>query len=320
MTGSHSISVQNNKVKYEFLVKRNITVIQGNSATGKTTLVDLIREYQQVGSESGINLSCDKKCVVLEGNDWLSTLGNFKDSIVFIDEGNRFISSVDFASAIKRTDNYYVIVTREGLENLPYSVDEIYGIHTSGKYQNLKQVYHEFYHIYTDNSIENNFQKVITEDSNSGHEFFSVAFEKECIAANGKSNIYQLLVDSKPEEKILVIADGAAFGSQMNQIMLLSERKKNFSLFLPESFEWLILQSDIVNAPSIKKILENPENFIDSSKYFSWEQFFTAFLIESTDGTYLKYSKKKLNQNFLEESIKSKILKSEAMKGINDKR
>ena len=31
---------------------------------------------------------------------------------------------------------------------LPYSVDEIYGIHVSGKYAGLRQVYHEFYHIY----------------------------------------------------------------------------------------------------------------------------------------------------------------------------
>jgi|GEM_PF-4655430 len=41
-----------------------------------------------------------------------------------------------------------IIVTRENLENLPYSIEEIYGICTSGKYANLKQVYHEFYKIY----------------------------------------------------------------------------------------------------------------------------------------------------------------------------
>lgn len=150
MKGSYKISVQNNLVKYEFTIRRNITIIQGNSATGKTTLVDLIREYQLNGADSGINLSCKKKCVVLEGNDWQQMLTLFTDCIVFIDEGNRFISSKDFASAIKATDNYYVLITREGLENLPYSVNEIYGIHTSGKYAGLKQVYHEFYHIYND--------------------------------------------------------------------------------------------------------------------------------------------------------------------------
>lgn len=174
MKGSFEIQIQNNKVKYEFTIRRNITVIQGDSATGKTTLVDMIREYQQNGQESGVILSCKKKCVVLEGQNWKQELSLISDSIVFIDEGNRFVSSVDFASTIKETDNYYVIVTREDMETLPYSVDEIYGIHTSGKYADLKQIYHEFYHIYNFNNSKNlKTDVVISEDSNSGYEFFS---------------------------------------------------------------------------------------------------------------------------------------------------
>lgn len=172
MKGSFEIQIQNNKVKYEFTIRRNITVIQGDSATGKTTLVDMIREYQQNGQESGVTLSCKKKCVVLEGQNWKQELSLISDSIVFIDEGNRFVSSVDFASTIKETDNYYVIVTREGMETLPYSIDEIYGIHTSGKYADLKQIYHEFYHIYNFNNSKNlKTDTVISEDSNSGYEF-----------------------------------------------------------------------------------------------------------------------------------------------------
>lgn len=60
------------------------------------------------------------------------------------------------------------------METLPYSVDEIYGIHTSGKYADLKQIYHEFYHIYNFSNYEK--QKtdtVISEDSNSGYDFFT---------------------------------------------------------------------------------------------------------------------------------------------------
>lgn len=150
MKGKYLISISNNKVKYEFSIKRNITVIQGDSATGKTTLVDMIREFEQNGFDSGINLSSKKKCRVLEGNNWQENLSLINDSIVFIDEGNRFVESADFAKAVKNSGNYYVIVTREGLDNLPYSIEEIYGIHTSGKYADLKQVYHEFYRIYGD--------------------------------------------------------------------------------------------------------------------------------------------------------------------------
>ena len=48
-----------------------------------------------------------------------------KDSIVFIDEGNDFVMGDTFAAAIQKTDNYYVIVTRERIPSLPYSVEEI---------------------------------------------------------------------------------------------------------------------------------------------------------------------------------------------------
>ncbi|MDO4340180.1 MAG: hypothetical protein Q4C91_19155 [Eubacteriales bacterium] len=71
-----------------------------------------------------------------------------KERIVFIDEGNVFVYSTEFARAVQESDNYYVIVTREGLANLPYSVEEIYGIRESGKYATIKQTYNELYHIY----------------------------------------------------------------------------------------------------------------------------------------------------------------------------
>lgn len=41
MRGIHHITIQNKRVRYDFDVRRNITVIRGDSATGKTTLVDM---------------------------------------------------------------------------------------------------------------------------------------------------------------------------------------------------------------------------------------------------------------------------------------
>lgn len=147
MKGKYSITVGNNVLQYKFEIQRNITIIKGDSATGKTTLVDLIREYYENGEQSGVSLQCDKVCVVLEGRQWKILLDNIHDSIVFIDEGNAFVTSNDFADAVKHSDNYYVIVTRESLPTLPYSVDEIYGIKSSGKYGTLRQTYQEFYRI-----------------------------------------------------------------------------------------------------------------------------------------------------------------------------
>ena len=141
MKGKYSVVVGNNVLQYKFEIKRNITIIKGDSATGKTTLVDMIREYYDNGEQSGVTLQCDKQCVVLEGRQWKVLLENINDSIVFIDEGNAFVTSYDFANAVKNSDNYFVIVTRESLPALPYSAEEIYGIKSSGKYGTLQKTY-----------------------------------------------------------------------------------------------------------------------------------------------------------------------------------
>lgn len=167
MRGTHRIIVQNKRIRYDFEIKRNITVIRGESATGKTALVDMIREYFENGNASGVELNCDKECTVLEGRTWLGQLAQMKDSIVFIDEGNEFIMSDDFSTTIQNTDNYYVIVTREGIPSLPYSVEEIYGIRNSGKYGTLKRTYNEFYHLYQASDFNRMVEPemLITEDS-----------------------------------------------------------------------------------------------------------------------------------------------------------
>ena len=81
----------------------------------------------------------------------------------------------------------------------------------------LKQVYNEFYHIYADTlSAEGSSAvAVITEDSNAGYEFFESVCDNRipCNSAGGKSNIVSLLRCRK-ESAMLIIADGAAFGSE----------------------------------------------------------------------------------------------------------
>ena len=312
MKGIHKVVVGTKYLKYEFELRRNLTIIRGDSATGKTTLVDMIRTHMNDGESGPVTLNCDKSCYVVEGNLWKGQLDNIQDSIVFIDEGNEFVKTKDFARAIQQTDNYYVIVTREGLPALPYSVEEVYGIRTSGKYGTLKRSYHSFYRIYPDSTTEKiKPEKILTEDSNSGYQFFDAVcaeHQMQCDTANGKSNVFSYLKVHK-DEKILVIADGAAFGPEMDRVLQLVQTRKNLALYLPESFEWLILSSGILKDAEIVQILRTPSNYIDSKKYFSWERYFTELLTEKTSRTYLNYTKKTLNEAYLNDGTKNAILR-----------
>lgn len=196
---------------------------------------------------------------------------------------------------------------------------EIYGIRDSGKYGALKQVYNEMYQIYSQESIAGQLypNKVVVEDSNAGFKFFESICScngLDCIAAGGKSKIFGLLCNME-KDNLLVIADGAAFGCEMEKVMALVNENTGIHLYLPESFEWLLLNSEVIKDKTLKNILEDTADYVVSEEYNSWERFFTDLLVKMTQGTYLAYTKSTLNQAYLQGNIPEKVLQK--IKGIS---
>lgn len=319
MNGKHRIVVQSKRVKFDLIVQRNITILRGDSATGKTTLIDMIDQYCRAGEASGVSLYCDKRCEVLEERRWESNLAVITDSIIFIDEGNKFVFSKEFAKAIRHTDNYYVIVSRENFSTLPYSINEIFGFKTSDRYANIKQVYNEAFNMYSGLTTRTVVKPtlIITEDSKAGGQFFN-SLGVRCIHAGGKSNIIKYLSHIDSNDKVLVVADGSALGSEIDAIMQELYIHTNITLYAPESFEWLLLKANLFpDGNKIKAVLDNPAEYIDSKFYFSWERFFTAYLVDITtrfedNGSMIGYkypsNKDKLPEVYLTKKSKDKIL------------
>lgn len=313
MRGEHQVVVRNNRLQIKLLIRCNLTILQGNSATGKTTLLELIDQYDEMGEASGVVVNCDVPCKVLSGRSWERDLADISDSIVFIDEDSTFMRSHEFAHAARNSNNYYVLVARESMAQLPYSVDEIYGLRNTGrassKYPAYSRVYASTYRIYGDDSfVGERPELVVVEDSNSGYEFFSALCEKSgvaCESAGGKSRIYDVVRDCEAKS-VLVIADGASFGPEMELVTSL-RRFKDVRLFLPESFEWLVLESGLIGGKEVRNMLRHPADYIESSEFFSWEQFFTSELIEATRGSYLAYGKAQLNPCYLQQRERAAI-------------
>ena len=132
----------------------------------------------------------------------------------------------------------------------------------------------------------------------------------ECVKSNFKTLMRQL-----DKEPALVIADGAAIGSEMNELYQIMCQRPAVKCYLPESFEWMILKSGVIDGKSVQDILNHPEDFVESRNYFSWERFFTVLLMEYTRDSYFKYSKNRLNGTYLHEKIKSAIL--DVMEGVS---
>lgn len=312
MTGTHHVEVKNRDAVFKFDLYRNITIVRGDSGTGKTTLYEMIADYTRLKEASGVNISCDKACVALTDIDWKNQLKGIKDSIVFIDEGAEFLKTKDFARAIKDTENYYVIFNRESLHDLPYSVEEIYEIKASGKYHRFKKMFkHNAKHVYYKEKAPTNlkYDTLLTEDSKSGYQFYQHYFENSdiiCFTSESNAAIFSWLKEHE-DRKIFVVADGAAFGSEIDRIMKMRSFP-NIRLCLPESFEWLILKSGIINTVDMKKV-DDPGDYIDSAKYFSWENFFERYLIDITVNTPFQYAKRAINPIFQSEVNAEKIIK-----------
>ena len=180
MTGTHDIILYNNKVHYHLTVRRNITILRGDSASGKSELIRLLTGYNSHPASSGITLICDKKCSVLTEGNWRLYTNSCTDHIFFIDDGNAFVKTKKFAETVSRVgstrsvdssnrsngtiavpkdqvtahreaDNYFVIISRETLSQLPYSKDELYGLREeadSGRDHLPGRVYNEMYRLF----------------------------------------------------------------------------------------------------------------------------------------------------------------------------
>ena len=163
-------------------------------------------------------MQSDVPCAVYsEGEDnWEYELKGMSGKIIFFDEDYRFICTKEFAEYAGKADNYFVFITRRPLHNLPYSINEIYGIRTTGKYHFPEQVYHEFYPIYSDEMhLKGDCPKlmVLVEDREAGYEFYKNAlYTCEVISTEGNTKVLPKLIDIETDNRTLVIADGAAFG------------------------------------------------------------------------------------------------------------
>lgn len=150
---------------------------------------------------------------------------------------------------------------------------------------------------------------MITEDSNSGYQFWMHMFKDSYVSSsNGNGNLIKW-VKCVESGDTLVIADGAAFGSLIESCMsfFLTQTNRGISLWLPESFEYLILKSGIIKSDKLTQILNDIPAYVECEKYESWEMFFTELLITLTADGVEKYSKNTLNAYYLQEWVIDKI-------------
>ena len=313
MVGEKTIKLATNKEEIVITVKRKYSIITGNTGSGKTYIPDVILRATDSKDKTARIWSTVPVYLLNSINDVVAYCQPSETpGICIIDEndGKNLCSTEKFAKVTKKASHYFVIISREALEMLPYSVKEIYELFTydskAVSVTSLKQRYSFDTHIDFIPEI------IITEDSGTGYQFFKYVFNKSTvISAGGKSNVPKVLSNllNKGKNKILVVVDGAAFGSNVDSLCdaLTSSNvsgKAKVCIYMPESFEWVILSSDIFKKFSISDELIHTEDYAETSKYKSWEDYYTHRLIELSHLFHHTYNKSKLSNFYLSQSSK----------------
>lgn len=301
MVGVQIIEAKIDGKRFKIELTRNISVIVDNSATGKTTFAQGLLGIKSGNTPTNKILRASCNYVVLTGDFFADSaiVNSCHNTIVIADE-IRYTTSKEFADLVKNNQsNYYLIINREPIKNLPYSIHSIFRLKAKYDENGIYSIYNEEVYNIDDNVISKNtnqfFDTIIVEDKKSGYQFYENIVDDTCVkSSKGNGSIIHDAMECCSEH-MLVVADGAAFGPYIKQAV-----ENNIPIWLPESFEYILLTSDIFkNNSEIKNILNNINNNVDSNKYLSWERFFTYLIESKTAGTQLAYKKDSLNKNYL---------------------
>lgn len=284
METKHDVIVNNKRgVQFKFTVYRKFTIIRGDSATGKTTLFQMVSDAAS-SRMSGVTVSCDVPVRPLNESGYLRELQEESGRIYVIDEDFGPLKSMEFAKAATISDNCFLIITRESLSAIPYSYKEIYGIKASGKFHSLERIFPDYETLRDADAI-------VTEDEDSGYEYYKTYFGSKVSSSKGNSNLSKYGSDNT-----LLIGDGCAIGAYIQDLLLTGA-----DLYLPESFEYMLLQKDMFSrVAEVQQSIRYPEEMIGTG-YASPERYYTALLSQITQNTPARYSKTSLNECYVKD-------------------
>lgn len=136
MNGEVNLTVKTPTLEFSLKFDRNVSVIRGDSGTGKTYLCDLVRQARS--GDRGVVMTCDRNInirVMPEdtltdefSTPWYTIFKQSHDTLFIIDENCDCLKGrpINLSNGIRNTSNYYVIISRELFSDIPYSVYSIY--------------------------------------------------------------------------------------------------------------------------------------------------------------------------------------------------
>ena len=290
------LEIKGKRINYLLEIRDRITIIRGDSATGKSTMVKIIsQKLRGVNNGFEINTPFQLKEVLIDNIEY----PDLDCNNLYILDGGTLEHSDKFANFVNKSRSYFIIISRDRLSNIMYSFESIYEFYDDNGITKLKRKYVELNDQYVNKQKLNKF---ITVGSNSGYQLYNKFKNIDVLTAKSNSKIAKMIKD---KDNIIVAFDSIAIGPYIENIYSIS-RNKNIYFLYPESFEWLLLNSDIFQQSDI----EDSMNYV-STIYITDEEYYIKLLIEVSsrvDIEDLKYNKHKLSPWYLEDSRFNKVI------------
>ena len=296
MKGKYHIVIMTKNMKYELDVERKYTIIQGDSATGKTVLYEtLLDRYSKI--------QCAVPVIPMGGILTAGGILSHENRIIVIDE-NSDLQTKDILDAVEQSSNYYILCTRKPLGKLRYSIDSIYFLKEQ-KYGGLKKQYttNVFSSKYTRTKGLKTGDILITEDSKSGKEFFKRIWKEiKTVLPKGETSgnsvitpILKDLVKNHSKEDVVVVIDSAAFGAHIQDLeAIMSTCDFEVFVYAPESFEYLLLYAIGEHLERLTRTYD----FCDTKDFDSWELYYTDLLVKYGLEMGFRYSKRSMDNYY----------------------
>lgn len=129
MVGAYNLSVRVKGLSYDLVLKSQVTVVKGHTATGKSYFVDLAEQYvREKGScRSTIKVVSDFTDIDVVSNpkelDYV--LKRMSGGLIIMDESIIAYLYNQIPSIVLNSGNYFLLFTRLPLNRLPYSIVDV---------------------------------------------------------------------------------------------------------------------------------------------------------------------------------------------------
>lgn len=132
-----NVTVKTKRVIYEFSIQDKYTIVGGDSATGKSTLCELVED--RINGDRSVQI---KSAVTVEtvtrqdtAEDYKRFFSRREGYIMLIDETYPILHIHGFEKILNEAPCYFIIFYRDKkLNNLSVSLDSLCIMHESGKY------------------------------------------------------------------------------------------------------------------------------------------------------------------------------------------